>query len=1139
MLKAAGLHTFVNDLDAVPQGALLKAENTIIDRDGVIESRRGFKQYAEISPLSIDRAKQLFSYKDTLLAHYTDKLAFDDNAGNFTDFDGSYTELQQGLRIKGLEANGNFYFTTITGIKKISATSSSQFTSAPGYITDAGGIEALDVTAVINYSTPGFLLPESKVAYRVVWGYTDANDNLILGAPSARTVVTNISATNSAVVDLSFTIPEEISTTDTEYFYQIYRTAVRELGAAPSLDDIDPGDEMYLVLEDFPTVNELTVTRTIVVQDITPEDFRASGALLYTNLNSGEGILQANTPPPLAKDIASFQGSVFYANTSTKQQATISFLSVSQLVSGVSSITITNGTVANTYTFVGKPEITDIVFDTQANTIDGGYYLINAAGDVRGYFVWADKTGTTPEPVGVDTVGRLGIKIDLTAAVTADDVAQANLQALNATGDFVVTRLVDTLTITTNNNGDTTDAIDGIVGFGGTFAITIDQQGEGEDASQLEVLLSGAPTPAQQLDETARSLVRVINQNNNEIVYAFYVSGQDDLPGQILLRSRNTADPKFYISADSSTTASQFNPTLPVAQSGTAAIGAGTVTITITGHGYSNGQELALYDSTTTPVIDGIYTISGVTINTFNISATVNTAGNVSVVETDEFFSTNEVKPNRIYFSKYQQPEAVPIVNFIDIGPKDKAILRILALRDNLFIFKEEGIYRLSGTVAPIFTVALFDSSVILLAPDSAVVLNNQIYCLSTQGVARITDTGVGVISRPIEDKIQKVIIQNSSYKTASFGVSYETDRAYLLWVPFERNDTEATLCFRFNSFTQAWTEWVKSDVCGLVKSSDDKLYLGAASNIIEQERKDLERTDYADYQFDLNIAANSVIGTTVILSSNVGIEPGDIIVQTQYVTIATYNRLLSKLDADITIGDDDYFASLEMVAGDNLSNKIQALVAKLNADPNTQSVYTFSGTTDPETMQVEYNVIITTLNADPGVFQSDYRESIGTYDAEGQILQVINNTNKVILRLETPFVVGAVIHYVGINNDIIYAPQDFNDPSMYKQISEATFIFEDSVFTTARSGYNSDLSPNFEFIDFEGVGDGSWGNFAWSEQSWGGEGDQVPLRTYIPLEKQRCRFLRPRFQHGNAWEHYAIFGISFNPRVLSTRAYR
>jgi len=43
--------------------------------------------------------------------------------------------------------------------------------------------------------------------------------------------------------------------------------------------------------------------------------------------------------------------------------------------------------------------------------------------------------------------------------------------------------------------------------------------------------------------------------------------------------------------------------------------------------------------------------------------------------------ATNLVNPNRIYYSKFQQPEAVPIVNFIDVGSKDTQILRVIALR--------------------------------------------------------------------------------------------------------------------------------------------------------------------------------------------------------------------------------------------------------------------------------------------------------------------------------------------------------------------------------------------------------------------------------------------------------------------------
>ena len=50
-----------------------------------------------------------------------------------------------------------------------------------------------------------------------------------------------------------------------------------------------------------------------------------------------------------------------------------------------------------------------------------------------------------------------------------------------------------------------------------------------------------------------------------------------------------------------------------------------------------------------------------------------------------------------------------------DVGPKDREIKRIIALRDSLFIFKVDGIYRLSGDVAP-FTVAPFDFSTQLSA---------------------------------------------------------------------------------------------------------------------------------------------------------------------------------------------------------------------------------------------------------------------------------------------------------------------------------------------------------------------------------------------------------------------------------------
>ena len=54
--------------------------------------------------------------------------------------------------------------------------------------------------------------------------------------------------------------------------------------------------------------------------------------------------------------------------------------------------------------------------------------------------------------------------------------------------------------------------------------------------------------------------------------------------------------------------------------------------------------------------------------------------------------STNDENPNRIFFSKIQQPEAVPILNYVDAGSRGNEILRIIPLRDSVFVLKEDGV---------------------------------------------------------------------------------------------------------------------------------------------------------------------------------------------------------------------------------------------------------------------------------------------------------------------------------------------------------------------------------------------------------------------------------------------------------------
>ncbi len=1149
-LKAAGISTLNNPFSSVQDGSLAEGLNINIDRNNVIEPRRGMSQYGNTFGAGDDRALQLFNYKDIIIRHALSSLQYDsDGAGTFVSFAGGDTDpIEAGLRIKGIEANGNFYFTTLDGIKKLSARTSSDFPSIS--IQDAGGAKGLDVQATLNYSNSGFLEANSKVAYRIVWGYNDNNNNLILGSASARTVVYNVSSTNSCYVNLEFAIPNEIQTA--VYFYQVYRTGITT-DTAPT-EPGDPGDEMYLVFEDNVTLGEIAAG-VVSVPDITPEDFRKNGTLLYSNPTSGDGIESANEKPPFAKDLTNYKNYTFYANTSTVQRLNFSFLSILDFVSNVTEFRVNSGATTNVYKFQGSVETNTLDFTAAAtsdfyNAVPGTaqYFTVQSANDTIKYAVYWSQSSNDEPPI---LAGYLNVEVPILAGDTIAQVITKTSDAiLLATNEFNTSTTATTLLLQNANNGAVTQAPSTTVA---DLSITSDNAGTGEDAAANKIFLprvptgdENGPTTSQQLEQVATSLIRVLNLQD-DIVYAYYQSGYGDVPGQVLLEQQDITGPVFYLTSDEG---QEFTPTIP-------------------------------------------------------------TTG--SLVS-----STNEISPNRVMFSKVQQPEAVPLPNYIDVGPRDREIKRVIALRDSLFIFKEDGIYRLSGDTAP-FTVAPFDFSTQVLAPDTAVVLNNQIYAMSTQGVCVVTDTGVQIISRPIENQLLKIARQPYEYKTASFGVSYETDRSYLLYTVTEIDDEVATQVFRYNTFTSCWTKWAMTATCGIVNFADDKLYIGAGDeNFIEKERKTLTRADHADREYTLQVSLDGVNGTVISVGGVSEAEAGDVLIQTQYLTAGQFNQLLDKLDRDIGVAQNDYVADLTYTAGQNMRSKLASLAAKMDTDTGiaytafasdiadytytitaitpsgSQSIVTtsinhnlkvgryitLSGTNSTPTlnstyritavtlntftvgavttvagtagtaqtnindfrdMQACFNLMVNVLNVDAQVFYSNYPLSVGTIDFEVAILSVSSSTNTITVKTGLNFLFGDITLYKAIPSTVIWNPLFFGDPSVTKQVREGTMIFENSNFSKVTLSYGTDMSPGFSPIVFEGPGlsNGDFGYFAFGSINWGGVAAPIPLRTYIPLAKQRCRFMNVKFAHSVAFEKYAIYGLSLTFRVIGPRGYK
>jgi hypothetical protein len=220
-----------------------------------------------------------------------------------------------------------------------------------GPVYSTGMPQGLDGVASVTGAS-GMMADNTQLAYRVVWGSRDSNDNLYLGAPSQRILVANTSG-GTRDVSLTITIPSGITTSD---FFQVYRS--KESASSST----EANDELQLVYETNPTAGEITAL-SLTYTDSVPVSLM--GASLYTN-SSQEGISESNDRPPFAKDICAFKNFMFFGNIKTKHFIDIKLLAVSG--SGL----VNNDTITiNSVVYTGK---------TAGETIASGFFKVFTAG---------------------------------------------------------------------------------------------------------------------------------------------------------------------------------------------------------------------------------------------------------------------------------------------------------------------------------------------------------------------------------------------------------------------------------------------------------------------------------------------------------------------------------------------------------------------------------------------------------------------------------------------------------------------------------------------------------------------------------------------------------------------------------------
>jgi hypothetical protein len=477
-LDVTGLKLDPNPFTRTPKGAMVRAENVVMDRPGVATSRRGQGPYGDtLSGAPVTALRSVSSYKDRLIVHRDSTISYDsDGAGTWADYAGSYSP-RTGHQIRPVEAGGSLFIATTTGIQKLD--------ELTGAWAAAGVPKALDGDVALTGAS-GFMANNTAVAYRLVWLIEDAQGREIVGAPSGRVTIGN-SAGASRDVAHTWYIPTGITT---DHRYQLYRS-----GAAATATD-EPNDELQLVKDASPSSGEIAAG-LMTFTDSVPDSLR--GAFLYTSPSQGNGIADAAERPPLASELALYNGMMIYGDVAGRHRLELTMLEAGS--DGVHFTTLTGNTT----------NLSAIVTGLASTTLlRAGMRAKNA-------------------------------NIPATAEILTVDSANQVTLTLAATGTAVGTSI------------EFQDVV--------TVAGRDYYAASAESAANREFLVTTGGTPAVNVQATALSLVFVVNQDSGQtLVYAFYQSGFADLPGMLLFEERGIGGSSF--SADSSA-ASSFDPVLP------------------------------------------------------------------------------------------------------------------------------------------------------------------------------------------------------------------------------------------------------------------------------------------------------------------------------------------------------------------------------------------------------------------------------------------------------------------------------------------------------------------------------------------------------------------------------------------------
>jgi hypothetical protein len=162
--------------------------------------------------------------------------------------------------------------------------------------------------------------------------------------------------------------------------------------------------------------------------------------------------------------------------------------------------------------------------------------------------------------------------------------------------------------------------------------------------------------------------------------------------------------------------------------------------------------------------------------------------------------------------------------------------------------------------------------------------------------------------------------------------------------------------------------------------------------------------------------------------------------------------------------------------------------------------------------------------------------QSVGTTFNQAKVTAIPDGTHLTVDR-NVEWSLAAAKLYDPIPIEIEWAPLHGGAPGLTKHYSEITMFFRDANFKSIALSVASDFSFTTSPVTLMPVSTGIWGYGGWGGFPWGGGPPPVQgIRTYIPMEQQRCHWLNLSIEHTEALTQLAVAGFSNPVEPTGTR---